>query len=69
MGPALAAEAPADEVSPLTGREADALPTATEGGAVADITTALRLSQGAVRNHQSPAIGKSQARTRCVVLP
>ncbi|MBZ6229593.1 response regulator transcription factor [Streptomyces olivaceus] len=64
VDPALAAEALAGGASPLTGREADALRVAAEGGTVADIARALRLSQGTVRNHLSSAIGKTQARTR-----
>ncbi|AEN08024.1 MULTISPECIES: response regulator transcription factor [unclassified Streptomyces] len=64
VDPALAAEALAGGASPLTGREADVLRVAAEGGTVADIARALRLSQGTVRNHLSSAIGKTQARTR-----
>ncbi|MEU4049416.1 response regulator transcription factor [Streptomyces olivaceus] len=64
VDPALAAEALAGGASPLTGREADVLRAAAEGGTVADIARALRLSQGTVRNHLSSAIGKTQARTR-----
>jgi two-component system response regulator DesR len=64
VDPALAAEALASGASPLTGREADVLRAAAEGGTVADIARALRLSQGTVRNHLSSAIGKTQARTR-----
>ncbi len=64
VDPALAAEALARGASPLTGREADVLRTAAEGGTVADIARALRLSEGTVRNHLSAAIGKTQARTR-----
>ncbi|MFB6789305.1 response regulator [Streptomyces olivaceus] len=64
VDPALAAEALAGGASPLTGREADALRAAAEGGTVADIARVLRLSQGTVRNHLSSAIGKTQARTR-----
>ncbi|MFE7115896.1 response regulator [Streptomyces sp. NPDC057654] len=64
VDPALAAQALAGGTSPLTGREADVLRTAAEGGTVADIARALRLSPGTVRNHLSSAIGKTQARTR-----
>ncbi|MFB7652957.1 MULTISPECIES: response regulator [unclassified Streptomyces] len=64
VDPALAAEALAVGASPLTEREADVLRVAAEGGTVADIARALRLSQGTVRNHLSSAIGKTQARTR-----
>ncbi|WP_406151477.1 response regulator [Streptomyces sp. NBC_01012] len=64
VDPALAAEALAGGTSPLTERETDVLRATTEGGTVADIARALRLSQGTVRNHLSSAIGKTQARTR-----
>uniref|UniRef100_A0AAU3H6Z0 Response regulator transcription factor n=1 Tax=Streptomyces sp. NBC_01401 TaxID=2903854 RepID=A0AAU3H6Z0_9ACTN len=64
VDPALAAEALAGGTSPLTEREADVLRATAEGGTVADIARALRLSQGTVRNHLSAAIGKTQARTR-----
>ncbi|WP_369200533.1 response regulator [Streptomyces sp. PU-14G] len=64
VDPALAAEALASGASPLTRREADVLRATAEGGTVADIARALRLSQGTVRNHLSSAIGKTQARTR-----
>ncbi|MBP0458896.1 response regulator transcription factor [Streptomyces montanisoli] len=64
VDPALAAEALAGGASPLTAREADVLRAAAEGGTVADIARALRLSQGTVRNHLSSAIGKTRARTR-----
>ncbi|MFF3258072.1 response regulator transcription factor [Streptomyces sp. NPDC002932] len=64
VDPGLAAEALACGASPLTDREADVLRATAEGGTVADIARALRLSQGTVRNHLSSAIGKTQARTR-----
>ncbi len=64
VDPALAAEALAAGTSPLTEREADVLRAAAEGGTVADIAGALRLSPGTVRNHLSSAIGKTRARTR-----
>ncbi|MEU3711893.1 response regulator transcription factor [Streptomyces catenulae] len=64
VDPGLAAEALAGGASPLTGREADVLRTAAEGGTVSDIARALSLSPGTVRNHLSSAIGKTQARTR-----
>ncbi|MEU1941791.1 response regulator transcription factor [Streptomyces sp. NPDC020125] len=64
VDPALAAEALVGGASPLTGREADVLRATAEGGTVADIARALRLSQGTVRNHLSSAIGKTRARTR-----
>ena len=58
------AEALAAGTNPLTEREADVLRAGAEGGTVADIARAPRLSQGAVGNHLSSAIGKTQARTR-----
>ncbi|WP_420710046.1 response regulator transcription factor [Streptomyces sp. NRRL S-340] len=64
MDPALAAAAPAGGASPLTGREAEVLRAAAEGGTVTDIVRAPGLSQGTVRNHLSSAAGKTQARTR-----
>ncbi|MFE5119185.1 response regulator transcription factor [Streptomyces sp. NPDC056669] len=64
VDPALAAEALVGGASPLTGREADVLRATAEGGTVADIARALRLSQSTVRNHLSSAIGKTRARTR-----
>ncbi|MFD5384449.1 response regulator [Streptomyces sp. NPDC127074] len=69
VDPALAAEALVGGASPLTGREADVLRATAEGGTVADIARALRLSQGTVRNHLSSAIGKTRARTRAEAAP
>lgn len=64
VDPTLAAESLAQGDSPLTGREADVLQAARDGGTVADIAGALVLSEGTVRNHLSSAIGKTGARTR-----
>jgi DNA-binding CsgD family transcriptional regulator len=64
VDPALAAEALDGGASPLSGREADVLRAAAGGGTVGDIARALRLSQGTVRNHLSPASGKTRARAR-----
>ncbi len=64
VDPALAAETLVSGDSPLTPRESDVLRAARAGGTVADIATALRLSEGTVRNHLSSAIGKTGARTR-----
>ncbi|MDX3659274.1 response regulator transcription factor [Streptomyces sp. ID05-26A] len=61
---ALAAESLATGHSPLTDRERDVLAVARDGGTVADLARALRLSEGTVRNHLSAAIGKTGARTR-----
>ncbi|HWC79795.1 MAG TPA: response regulator transcription factor [Pseudonocardiaceae bacterium] len=64
VDPALAAESLAKGTSPLTDREQDALRAARNGGTVADVSRALHLSEGTVRNHLSAAIGKTGARTR-----
>ncbi|WP_328997452.1 response regulator transcription factor [Kribbella sp. NBC_00709] len=64
VDPSLAAETLVAGTSPLTGREADVLRAAREGGTVADIARELHLSEGTVRNHLSAAIGKTGARTR-----
>ena len=64
VDPTLAAESLAQGESPLTGREADVLRVARDGGTVADVAAALFLSEGTVRNHLSSAIGKTGARTR-----
>ncbi len=64
VDPALAAESLSSGASPLTERERDVLRAAATGGTVADIATALYLSEGTVRNHLSAAIGKTSARTR-----
>jgi len=64
VDPDLAAQSLAQGESPLTERETDVLRAARDGGTVADIARALRLSEGTVRNHLSSAIGKTGARTR-----
>lgn len=64
VDPALAVESLAAGESPLTEREQDVLREARTGGTVADISRALVLSEGTVRNHLSSAIGKTSARTR-----
>jgi two-component system response regulator DesR len=64
VDPTLAAETLASGDSPLTPRETQVLVAAREGGTVADIASALGLSEGTVRNHLSSAIGKTGARTR-----
>jgi two-component system response regulator DesR len=64
VDPALAAESLARGQSPLTDRERDVLRAAADGGTVADVSHALHLSEGTVRNHLSAAIGKTGARTR-----
>lgn len=64
VDPHLATASLVEGESPLTGREADVLRAAVDGGTVADIARALVLSEGTVRNHLSSAIGKTGARTR-----
>jgi two-component system response regulator DesR len=64
VDPTLAAESLAAGESPLTQRERDVLRAARDGGTVADVATALFLSEGTVRNYLSAAIGKTGARTR-----
>jgi two-component system, NarL family, response regulator DesR len=64
VDPALAAESLAKGASLLTERERDVLCAARDGGTVADVSQALHLSEGTVRNHLSSAIGKTGARTR-----
>jgi len=64
VDPSLAAETLVAGTSPLTGREADVLRAAREGGTVADIAKELHLSEGTVRNHLSAAIGKTGATNR-----
>ena len=64
VDPVLAAESLALGASPLTGREAEVLRAARDGGTVADLAAGLHLSEGTVRNHLSAAIGKTGARTR-----
>ncbi|GMA85600.1 DNA-binding response regulator [Angustibacter aerolatus] len=64
VDPSLAAETLAVGESPLTRREHEVLLAARSAGTVADIASALHLSEGTVRNHLSSAIGKTGARTR-----
>lgn len=64
VDPALAAETLTSGDSPLTGRETDVLRAAADGGTIADISRATRLSEGTVRNYLSQAMGKTEARTR-----
>ena len=63
IDPELAAEAWV-EPDPLTDRERQVLRLAAEGQSSADIATALRLSEGTVRNYLSEAISKLGARNR-----
>ncbi|MFD4691511.1 response regulator transcription factor [Streptomyces sp. NPDC058463] len=64
IDPALAAAALADGASPLTDRERDVLRVAADGSTNAEISGALHLSQGTVRNYLSTAIQKMAARNR-----
>lgn len=50
--------------NPLTAHERDALGASVDGATIADIATTLRLSEAAVRNHLSSAIGKTGTRDR-----
>jgi two-component system response regulator DesR len=64
VDPALAAEAWNAELDPLTDRERQILQRAGEGRSTAEIATALRLSEGTVRNYLSEAIAKLDASNR-----
>ncbi|MFE2021153.1 response regulator transcription factor [Streptomyces sp. NPDC056452] len=64
IDPALAAAALADGASPLTDRERDVLRVAADGSTNAEISDALHLSHGTVRNYLSTAIQKMAARNR-----
>ena len=64
VDPQLAADSLAFGESPLTTREADVLRATQSGGTVAQIATAVHLSEGTVRNHLSSAMGKTGAATR-----
>lgn len=64
VDPTLAVESLATGASPLTEREQDILRAAADGGTVADIARATRVSEGTARNHLSAAMGKTGARTR-----
>jgi len=62
--PGLAIEALAQGANPLSSRECEVLSVSAGGGTIADIATALSLSEGTVRNHLSAAIQKLDARNR-----
>lgn len=64
IDPALAAETLALGDSPLTERETDVLLAARAGATVAEISKAVHLTEGTVRNHLSSVIGKTRARNR-----
>ena len=60
----IAADALADERSPLTDRELDVLRAGQRGETIAQIARALHLSPGTVRNHVSSVLGKLSVATR-----
>ena len=62
--PWLAMEALSEGRNPLSPRECEVLSVSAGGGTIADIATALALSEGTVRNHLSAAIQKLDARNR-----
>ncbi len=64
VDPGLAVEALSEGSSPLSDREREVLGAATERATVAEIATAMSLSEGTVRNHLSAAIQKLGARNR-----
>lgn len=64
VDPDLARESLAAGQDPLTPREKDVLRHALTGARVADMASALHLSQGTVRNHLSSAIAKTHSSTR-----
>jgi len=68
IDPALAASALAAGDSPLTARERDVLVASRSAATVAEIATALYLSEGTVRNYLSSAIAKTSARNRAEAL-
>jgi two-component system response regulator DesR len=64
VDPALAAESVMIGPNPLTVREREVLTAAGRFGTISEISAALHLTDGTVRNHLSSAIGKTDARTR-----
>ncbi|MFE1023521.1 response regulator [Streptomyces sp. NPDC058818] len=68
VDPALAAAALSAGPSPLTARECDVLRASADGATVADIASALHLSESTVRNYLSAAIGKTATRNRTEAL-
>jgi two-component system response regulator DesR len=64
VDPEIAADALADERSPLTDRELDVLREGRRGETIVQIAAALHLSPGTVRNHVSSALGKLAVATR-----
>ena len=64
VDPALAAEAWSADEDPLSDRERKILQLAGDGRSSSEIATALRLSEGTVRNYLSDAIAKLGATNR-----
>jgi two-component system response regulator DesR len=64
VDPTLAMAALSEGNNPLTERERDVLAAASGGASIADIATALFLSEGTVRNYLSVAIQKLNAHNR-----
>jgi two-component system response regulator DesR len=64
VDPGLAAAALSEGQSPLSAREREVLVASQGGSSIADVATALHLSEGTVRNHLSSAIQKLEASNR-----
>jgi two-component system response regulator DesR len=64
VDPEVAADALADERSPLTDRELDVLRAGRRGETIAQIAASVHLSPGTVRNHVSSILGKLGMTTR-----
>jgi two-component system response regulator DesR len=64
VDPALAASALSEGNNPLTTRERDVLAQSTGGASIAEIATALFLTEGTVRNYLSIAMQKLGAQNR-----
>jgi two-component system response regulator DesR len=64
VDPTLASAALSDGNNPLTERERETLAAASHGASIAEIATALFLSEGTVRNYLSTAIQKLGAQNR-----
>lgn len=60
----LAAAALTAGPNPLTDREREVLAAAADGATIADVASALHLSESTVRNYLSAAIGKTGTRNR-----
>jgi len=68
IDPELAAAALTEGASPLTPRERDVLAASQDGATIAEIASALYLSEGTVRNYLSACIQKTGARNRTEAL-